>query len=59
MLRLAEIAITTPSFWVDERACTDDLLKHVFRSATDEPIPMLQERIQCLREAGRVLCKVC
>lgn len=55
---LAEIPITTPSFWVDESACTDALLRHVFRSATDENMPLLQERIECLREAGRVLCKV-
>ncbi|RJE23986.1 hypothetical protein PHISCL_03692 [Aspergillus sclerotialis] len=52
-----EIPITTPSFWVDETACTDNMVKHVFRSATEEPIPLLQERIMCLREAGRVLCK--
>lgn len=55
--KVVEIPITAPSFWVDESACTDSLLHHVFRSATDEGIPLLQERIQCLREAGRVLCK--
>lgn len=54
----AEIPITTPSFWVDEAACPDSLLRHVFRSATDENMPLMQERIGCLREAGRVLCKV-
>lgn len=59
VLRFAEIPITRPSFWVDEEACTDDLLRHVFRSATDEEMPLLQERFECLREAGIVLCKVC
>ncbi|KKK24152.1 hypothetical protein ARAM_007327 [Aspergillus rambellii] len=51
-----DIPITDPEFWTDEEACTEDVIKHVFRSATDEEIPLLQERIQCLREAGRVLC---
>ncbi|EAW06726.1 queuosine 5'-phosphate N-glycosylase/hydrolase [Aspergillus clavatus NRRL 1] len=50
------IEITSPGFWIKEDECTDTLLRHVFRSATDEEIPMLEERIQCLREAGRVLC---
>ncbi|KAJ5559076.1 hypothetical protein N7535_009060 [Penicillium sp. DV-2018c] len=51
------IPITTPDFWVDEEKCTDELLRHVFRSATDEEIPMFKERVQCLREAGEVLCE--
>ncbi|KAK2873898.1 hypothetical protein FQN49_002009 [Arthroderma sp. PD_2] len=55
MLRLAEIPITSSDFWQDENECTEDVLKHVFRSATDEEIPLLQERIACLREAGTVL----
>ncbi|KAM5433546.1 hypothetical protein MferCBS31731_007052 [Microsporum ferrugineum] len=50
-----EIPITSPDFWRDEVECTDDVLRHVFRSATDEEIPLLQERIACLREAGTVL----
>ncbi|GLA28281.1 hypothetical protein AnigIFM63326_005852 [Aspergillus niger] len=52
-----DIPITTPEFWTKEDECTEELIKHVFRSATDEEIPMLQERLQCLREAGRVLCR--
>ena len=52
------IPITSPYFWVDEDICTDALLRHVFRSATDEEIPLLEERIACLREAGQVLCEV-
>lgn len=51
-----KIPITTPDFWIDEEQCTDELLRHVFRSATDEEIPLFQERVQCLREAGEVLC---
>ncbi|KAJ5239110.1 hypothetical protein N7468_003729 [Penicillium chermesinum] len=50
------IPITTPDFWVDEEKCTKEVLRHVFRSATDEEIPLLQERLECLREAGDVLC---
>lgn len=51
------IPITDPEYWVNEDVCTDDVIKRVFRSATEEQIPLLPERIQCLREAGRVLCK--
>lgn len=32
-----------------------DSLRHVFRSTTDEEIPLLAERLTCMREAGRVL----
>ncbi|KAI1004698.1 hypothetical protein K3495_g3524 [Podosphaera aphanis] len=49
--------ITSPDFWNDHEKCTLDLLKHVFRSATSEEIPLFQERVVCLREAGRVLCE--
>lgn len=31
------------------------MLRHVFRSTTDEEIPLLKERLRCLREAGQVL----
>ncbi|KAL4780989.1 hypothetical protein BJX76DRAFT_336528 [Aspergillus varians] len=50
------IEITNPEFWSNEEECTEELLKHVFRSATDEEMPLLKERLECLREAGRVLC---
>lgn len=59
MLRLAEIPITSPEFWQNEDECTEDVIKHIFRSATEEEIPLLQERIACLREAGQILCDVC
>ena len=54
-----DIEITNPEFWVNEEECTEELIKHVFRSATDEEMPLLKERLECLREAGRVLCNVC
>ncbi|KAL8953408.1 MAG: hypothetical protein Q9222_000721 [Ikaeria aurantiellina] len=50
-----DIPITTPSFWANDFECTNELLQHVFRSATSESIPLLDERIHCMREAGRVL----
>ncbi|BCS20428.1 queuosine 5'-phosphate N-glycosylase/hydrolase [Aspergillus puulaauensis] len=51
-----DIKITNPEFWANEEECTEELLRHVFRSATDEEMPLLTERLECLREAGRVLC---
>lgn len=51
----AGIPITEADFWIDEERCTKDLLDRVFRSSTSEQMPMLQERLGCLREAGKVL----
>jgi hypothetical protein len=53
-----DIPITSSDFWQSEDECTLDLLKHVFRSTTEEEIPMLEERLACLREAGQVLYEV-
>ncbi|OAK99055.1 hypothetical protein IQ06DRAFT_378870 [Phaeosphaeriaceae sp. SRC1lsM3a] len=50
-----EIPITSPEFWVDEEKCSDEVLKTVFSSGTGEEIPMFEERVRCLREAGRIL----
>ncbi|KAF3043395.1 hypothetical protein E8E12_004403 [Didymella heteroderae] len=50
-----DIPITSPEFWIDKEICTDEVLKNVFRSVNDEEPPMLEARIKCLREAGRVL----
>ncbi|KAL9593582.1 MAG: hypothetical protein Q9219_007487 [cf. Caloplaca sp. 3 TL-2023] len=50
-----DIPITKPAFWINEIEFSDDLLKGVFRSATSEPIPLLDQRIRCIREAGRIL----
>lgn len=55
---MLEIPITSPDFWQNEDACTEEVLRHVFRSATAEEIPLFQERVACLREAGQVLCEV-
>lgn len=52
------VAITTPHFWHDEEDLTVSTLVRVFRSMTDEEMPMLAERFSVLKEAGEVLCKV-
>lgn len=52
------ISITSPEFWINEVACTDEVLKHVFRSASGEDMPLLEDRIYCMREAGYVLLDV-
>ncbi|KAI5295746.1 hypothetical protein KEM52_000366 [Ascosphaera acerosa] len=52
-----DIPITTPSFWIDEEKCSEEVLRHVFRSATAEQIPLFDERVACLREAGKILCE--
>lgn len=52
------IPITIPRFWNDS-SCSNAMLEHVFRSATDEQIPLLADRIEMLREASDTLSKVC
>lgn len=52
------IPITDPHWWQSEDECTLETLGHVFRSCTDEQIPLLEERLECLREAGQVLYEV-
>jgi hypothetical protein len=47
--------ITSPDFWQDRDACPDSVLEHIFRSATNEPMPLLSDRISILRDAGDVL----
>lgn len=49
------IPITSSDFWQDENECTTEKLLYVFRSATNEEIPLLAERMSCLREAGQVV----
>lgn len=53
-----DIPITSSDFWQSEDECTLDLMKHVFRSCTEEEMPMLEERLAVLREAGEVLYEV-
>lgn len=50
-----DIPITSPDFWADEQRCTEDVLRTVFSSGTEEEIPMFDERVRCLREAGNVI----
>ncbi|KAI4609015.1 hypothetical protein J4E80_008761 [Alternaria sp. BMP 0032] len=50
-----DIPITSPEFWVDEELCSDEVLRTVFSSGTDEEIPMFEQRMRCLREAGQIL----
>ncbi|KAI1354232.1 hypothetical protein F5Y01DRAFT_302846 [Xylaria sp. FL0043] len=50
-----DIPITDPHFWQNEEECNLESLRHVFRSCTDEEIPLLEARLTCLREAGQVL----
>ncbi|PMD35201.1 hypothetical protein L207DRAFT_516136 [Hyaloscypha variabilis F] len=50
-----DIPITSSDFWQNEDEFTEEVLKHVFRSSTEEEIPLLQERMTCLREAGQIL----
>ncbi|KAI9774286.1 MAG: hypothetical protein M1840_004180 [Geoglossum simile] len=49
------IPITSSDFWQNEDDCSKDVMKQVFRSATKEEIPLFDERLACLREAGRIL----
>lgn len=54
-----DIPITTPSFWLDEEQCDDEKLRYIFRSCTDEEMPLLfPQRKDCLREAAQVLEEV-
>lgn len=50
-----EIPITTPDFWRNRDEFTEEKIRHIFRSATDEVDPMLLGRLAVLREAGDVL----
>ncbi|EEB06728.1 eukaryotic protein [Schizosaccharomyces japonicus yFS275] len=49
------IPITDPKFYADVERCPNGLIAEMFSSATSESVPMLKERIQVLREGGRVL----
>lgn len=50
------VPLNTPRFW--GRAENNEALKTVFRSATGEEMPLLEERIAVLREAAEVLREV-
>lgn len=49
------IPITDPQYWNDADKCNLESMRHVFRSCTEEEMPLLQERLDCLREAAQVL----
>ncbi|KAF1989304.1 hypothetical protein K402DRAFT_410942 [Aulographum hederae CBS 113979] len=51
------IQITSPHYWHNDQDCTEESLRHVFRSATSEEMPLLSARYDCLKEAGLVLCQ--
>ncbi|KAK3677895.1 hypothetical protein LTR78_001990 [Recurvomyces mirabilis] len=48
------VPITTPAFWRSEEM-TEQVFEGVFRSATNERMPMLQQRIAVLKEAAELL----
>ncbi|KAI1659142.1 hypothetical protein F4813DRAFT_387851 [Daldinia decipiens] len=50
-----DIPITDPHYWQNEEECNLESLRYVFRSCTEEEIPLLEARLSCLREAGKVL----
>lgn len=52
------IKITSPEFWASSDF-TIDVLQNVFRSETLEQVPLLQERFNVLKEAGKVITQVC
>jgi hypothetical protein len=56
-----DIPITDPEFWIDEERCTSDVLQTVFSSGIEgaEDIPLFDERVRCLKDAGRILEEVC
>ncbi|KAF8610389.1 hypothetical protein BDV93DRAFT_14677 [Ceratobasidium sp. AG-I] len=51
------VPITDPNFYASEIACPDDVIKEVFRPALgcNEEIPLMQERIRVMRQAGSIL----
>ncbi|KAK5133714.1 hypothetical protein LTR08_007468 [Meristemomyces frigidus] len=50
------VPITTPRYWRSEDA-SYEVLRRVFRSATDEQIPLLDERVAILKDVAEVLHK--
>lgn len=54
------IPITNPRFYSSEKDCPDSLIEEVFQPAPGcvESIPLLEERIRVMRQAGALLVKV-
>lgn len=51
------IPVTTPASWLVDNT-PNEMFEQVFRSATDEAMPLLQDRIAMLRNAGEELSDV-
>ncbi|PHH60531.1 hypothetical protein CDD81_1578 [Ophiocordyceps australis] len=49
------IPVTDVHFWQSDDECNMDTLRHIFRSCTDEEVPMLEQRLECLKDCGRVV----
>ena len=52
----AGIPITSPAYW-HSAEFTEEVLRGVFRSATPEEMPMLEDRFRFMKEAAEVLCR--
>lgn len=52
------IPITSSDFWQNRDEFDEEKMEYVFRSATAEKMPLMKERLECLREAGQVLYEV-
>lgn len=53
---LEGIPILKTQWWAKE--ATDEELQHVFRSDSEEEMPMINERIRVMREDGGILLSV-
>ncbi|KAG9286768.1 hypothetical protein G9A89_012318 [Geosiphon pyriformis] len=49
------IPITTPAFYASTEKLSNSEIKQIFQSDSIEPMPLLAERINLLREAGQIL----
>jgi hypothetical protein len=49
------IPITSSDYWQSEDELTEEQMAYIFRSATDEPMPLLKTRLELMRAAGKVL----
>lgn len=54
----AGIPITSPAFWASDKF-TEDTLKSIFKSETEEQVPLFKDRFSVLKEAGKVITEVC
>jgi hypothetical protein len=53
---MEDIPILKTQWWAKE--ATDKELRHVFRSDSEEEMPMINERIRVMREDGGILLSV-